>query len=168
MVKRHIMNATASAGNYDIVATGHNLDDEAAVLFANVFGWDTVQLLRQSPILPPRLGMPAKVKPFYRFYERETAAYAFLRGISYVTDECPFVEGSTTISYKNILNQMEDQSPGTKMRFVMNYLKTRQSGFFREEPNETLSAELQPCPGCGQATNSSNLCVFCRTMDRAA
>lgn len=165
MVKRHLMNETAVAGGYEVVATGHNLDDEAAVLFANVLGWNQEQLQRQSPTLPRRGGMPAKVKPFFRLYERETAAYALLQGIPYVYEECPFAEGSTSLSHKVILNQMEDQSPGTKMRFVMNYLKAKQSGFFLQETHAEIVAELHPCPKCGQATASPNFCVFCRTME---
>ncbi|MBV8234253.1 MAG: tRNA(Ile)-lysidine synthetase, partial [Acidimicrobiia bacterium] len=33
--KRHLFNQAAVDGGYDVVATGHNLDDEAAVLFGN-------------------------------------------------------------------------------------------------------------------------------------
>src|SRR5215217_6491454 len=33
--KRYVFNKAALDGGYDVVCTGHNLDDEAAVLFAN-------------------------------------------------------------------------------------------------------------------------------------
>ena len=36
-------------GGYDVVATGHNLDDEAAVLLGNVLRWDVEYLARQLP-----------------------------------------------------------------------------------------------------------------------
>ena len=35
LAKRHIMNRIARDLGYDVLATGHNLDDEAAVLFGN-------------------------------------------------------------------------------------------------------------------------------------
>ena len=60
-------------------ATGHNLDDEAAVLFGNVLRWDTEYLARQLPVLPARDGFPRKVKPLVRLSEREMAAYCVLR-----------------------------------------------------------------------------------------
>ena len=38
--KRHLFNSAALEHGYDVVATGHNLDDEAAVLLGNVLRWD--------------------------------------------------------------------------------------------------------------------------------
>ncbi|HVM66462.1 MAG TPA: tRNA(Ile)-lysidine synthetase, partial [Acidimicrobiales bacterium] len=54
--KRHLFNAAALEGGYDVVATGHNLDDEAAVLFGNVLRWNTDYLGRQLPVLPAEAG----------------------------------------------------------------------------------------------------------------
>jgi len=102
LVKRHIMNRVAYEGSYDAIATGHNLDDEAAVLMQNTLHWQAGYLARQAPVLPsthPRLAR--KVKPFVRLYERETAAYAIVRGIDYIYDECPHAKGSKTIFYKS-------------------------------------------------------------------
>ena len=99
--KRYLMNRAAVDHGYPVVATGHNLDDEAAVLFGNVLHWQMDPLSRQSPALAsthPKLAR--RVKPLYRLSERETAAYAFLRGIDYIVDECPFAKGATSIAHK--------------------------------------------------------------------
>lgn len=79
--KRHLFDRAAREGGYDAVATGHNLDDEAAVLFGNTLRWQTEYLARQRPTLPARNGFPRKIKPLVRLGERETAAYCVLRGI---------------------------------------------------------------------------------------
>ena len=50
LVKRHIMNQYCQDHGYDVLVTGHNLDDEASVLFSNVFNWNSDLLLRQSPV----------------------------------------------------------------------------------------------------------------------
>ena len=85
--------------------------------------WNGGYLVRQAPVLPAdKPGLARKVKPFCRLYERETAAYALVRGIEYIYDECPFAEGSTSIAHKEILNQMEKDSPGTKLQFYLNFL----------------------------------------------
>ena len=42
MTKRHIMNRMARQGGYAVLVTGHNLDDEAAVLFGNTINWQAV------------------------------------------------------------------------------------------------------------------------------
>ena len=45
--KRHLFDATAIDGGFEVVATGHNLDDEAAVLLGNSLRWDLDYLARQ-------------------------------------------------------------------------------------------------------------------------
>ncbi|MBI3762445.1 MAG: tRNA 2-thiocytidine biosynthesis protein TtcA, partial [Chloroflexi bacterium] len=88
--KRYIMNRAAYDGGYTVLVTGHNLDDEAAVLMQNTLHWQTGYLARQAPVLyANRPGLARKAKPFCRFYESETAAYALMRGIEYIYDECP-------------------------------------------------------------------------------
>ena len=78
--KRHLFDKAALEGGYDAVVTGHNLDDEAAVLFGNMLRWQTDYLGRQRPVLPARNGFPRKVKPLVRLAEREMAAYCVIRG----------------------------------------------------------------------------------------
>ena len=56
-------------------------------------------------------GLARKVKPLCRVYEREMAAYAIVRGIDYIYDECPHAVGSTTLPHKDLLNQMEENAP---------------------------------------------------------
>jgi uncharacterized protein (TIGR00269 family) len=164
LAKRHIMNRVARDGGYDVLATGHNLDDEVAVLFGNTLTWNSGYLVRQAPVLPAdKPGLARKVKPFCRLYERETAAYALVRGIEYIYDECPFAEGSTSIAHKEILNQMEKDSPGVKLQFYLNFLRAREQGLFAEQATRV---ELNACEKCGQPTSAPGLCAFCRLWER--
>jgi len=164
LIKRHVMNRVARDGGYDVLATGHNLDDEAAVLFGNALTWNAGYLLRQAPVLPAdKPGLARKVKPFCRLYERESAAYALVRGIEYIYDECPFAEGSTSIAHKEILNQMEKDSPGTKLQFYLSFLRAREQGLFAEQ---AAHVELNACEKCGQPTSAPGLCAFCRLWER--
>jgi tRNA-5-methyluridine54 2-sulfurtransferase len=159
--KRYLMNRTALDHGLPVVATGHNLDDEAATLFGSVMHWQTDALPRQSPALAsthPKL--VRRVKPLYRLSERETAAYAFLRRIDYIVDECPFAAGATSIAHKEILNRMEDASPGAKHNFLFGFLEKARPAFERAE-----RAELQECARCGQVTTST-VCAFCKLADQ--
>ena len=173
LAKRHIMNRIARDLGYDVLATGHNLDDEAAVLFANTLQWSGNYLLRQSPVLPGTPGLARKVKPLCRFYEREMASYAILRGIEYIYEECPFAVGSTSIYYKELLNRLETDKPGSKLIFYLRFLEARETGLFaaREEsmpnPSTALRASLHPCPNCGQPTSTDDLCSFCRMIEKS-
>ncbi len=166
LVKRHEMNRIARDFGYDVLATGHNLDDEAAILFSNTLQWNGDYLLRQGPVLDARDGLARKVKPLFRFYEREMAAYALLRGIEYIYEECPFAEGSTSTYYKELLNQLENQSPGSKQHFYTKFLAAKKKGLFAK-PTTEIVPELHLCPTCGQPTSSTVECSFCRMMTKA-
>jgi uncharacterized protein (TIGR00269 family) len=162
LVKRHEMNRIARDFGYDVLATGHNLDDEAAVLFGNTLIWAGEYILRQGPVLPEKPGLARKVKPLCRFYEREMLAYALLRGIEYIYDECPLSVGSTSIYYKEMLNRLENDRPGAKLSFYLTFLEARKMGLFVNR--EEIQAELHPCPNCGQPTSALELCSFCRMV----
>ena len=159
LIKRHEMNRIARQHQYDVLATGHNVDDEVAVLLSNVLHWQVGYLARQAPVLEEHDGLARKVKPLCRLYEREAAAYALIRGIDYIYEECPHVEGSTTIFYKELLNRLEVNSPGAKLQFYLSFLRARKEGLFQEQAEQV---ELHPCPACGQPTSVPGLCAFCR------
>ena len=163
LVKRHEMNRIARDYGYDVLATGHNLDDEAATLFSNTLQWNGDYLIRQHPVLPSRDGLARKVKPLFRFYEKEMAAYALLRGIEYIYDECPFAEGSTSTQYKELLNELENKHPGAKQHFFVKFLSAKKKGLFAE-PTEKIVPVLHICPVCGQPTSMEGECTFCRMM----
>jgi len=164
LVKRHEMNRIARDFGYDVLATGHNLDDEAAALFGNTLIWAKDYLLRQAPVLPGIPGLARKVKPLCRFYEREMLAYALLRKIEYIYDECPFSVDSKSIYYKELLNKLENDRPGAKLSFYLTFLDAHKTGLFAD--GERILTELHPCPVCGQPTSAADLCSFCRMMGK--
>jgi uncharacterized protein (TIGR00269 family) len=156
--KRYVFNRVALDHGFDVVATGHNLDDEAATLLGNTLRWQTEYIARQFPVLPQREGMVKKVKPLHRLSELETAAYAFLRGIDYVVEECPLVAGNTQLRYKEAMNSLESRSPGTKAQFFLGFVEKAAPMFAGADGGE---AELSPCERCGQPT-TGRFCAFCR------
>jgi uncharacterized protein (TIGR00269 family) len=166
LTKRYLMNRAAQEGGYDVLVTGHNLDDEAAVLFGNTINWAVGYLARQGPVLEETAdGLVRKAKPFCRFYERETAAYALLREIDYIYDECPYAEGATSIYYKELLNQMEEVRPGMKLSFYLSFLRAKKSGLFVHE-STLAKSELANCHTCGQPTSAPDQCAYCRTWEK--
>ena len=162
--KRHLFNQAAVDAGYDVVATGHNLDDEAAVLFGNVLRWSTEYLGRQLPVLPAGNGFVRKVKPLVRLGERETAAYCVVRGIDYIVEECPMAAGNKHLGYKAALNAIEEQSPGTKQAFYFGFLARASDRFVDDAAVEQEG--LQPCVRCGAPT-PGEVCAFCRLVERA-
>ncbi|HZS10758.1 MAG TPA: ATP-binding protein [Nitrospirales bacterium] len=164
-IKRYQFNHAAIANGYDVMATGHNLDDEAARLLGNVLHWQTEYLEKQGPSLPASMeGFAKKVKPLYRLSEREIAAYAVLNGIDYIVEECPMAKGAKVLLYKEMLNRLETESPGTKQAFYWGFLERQAS------PDSSMADRdrdvLHPCATCGQPTTAES-CGYCRMMARA-
>jgi uncharacterized protein (TIGR00269 family) len=175
--KRYEFNRAALEEGFEVLVTGHNLDDEAATLFGNVLHWNTEMLGRQGPVLAERVldagqkVLVRKVKPLVRLAERETAAYALLKGIDYVVEECPMVEGNTQHRYKEAITLLEEASPGTKHELYFGFLKRAVSRF----ADATRAEDVVACSNCGAPTialGSGNahghasgeaLCSFCRT-----
>lgn len=157
--KRYILNQAAEG--YDVLMTGHNLDDEVATLFGNVMQWQTEYLARQQPVLEKtESGLVRKVKPLIRVAERETAAYAVLTGIEYEVDECPMAGGNTINRYKEWINRLEADSPGIKAQFLFGFLE-RAQGLFEAHEDPVIVA----CSDCGRPTTGGS-CAFCRLRGR--
>ena len=165
--KRHLFDRAALDGGYDAVVTGHNLDDEAAVLFGNTLRWEAEYLARQLPVLPARHGFPRKVKPLVRLGERETAAYCVLRGIDYVVEECPMAAGNKHLGYKEALNAIEAASPGSKHAFYFGFLDRAAPRFADAAPASGEGEVLGTCSVCG-SPSTNDTCAFCRLVERTA
>lgn len=179
--KRYEFNRAALEEGFDILVTGHNLDDEVATLFGNVLHWNTDMLGRQAPVLEEKvLDVPGvgpsdagrldarrvfvrKTKPLVRVAERESAAYALLKGIDYIVEECPLVEGNTQHRYKEAITLLEESSPGTKQQMYFGFLK-RASARFAEDAATSL---VVACTECGAPTiehdSGEARCSFCKT-----
>ena len=161
--KRYILNKEAYERDFTVVAMGHNLDDEAATLLGNILHWEISSLARQSPSLPSKGdNLISRVKPLYTMTEREVAANAILRGISYIEEDCPNSIGAKSIIYKEAIDSIELNSPGTKHSLVSGFLD-------RIRPMMETSQDdfqLKDCSICGQPTTSET-CSFCRMWNNA-
>lgn len=158
-MKRHYFDRLAVDRGFPVVATGHNLDDEAARLMGNVLHWQMDHLARQQPVLQPtHERFVRKVKPLYRISEYESAVYAFFRGIDYIVDECPNSVGATQLLYKDMLNRLEAASPGSKLTFVQDFFRKGRAAFSREE-----TTPPQTCERCGMPSFGT-LCSFCKLV----
>jgi len=171
--KRYEFNRAALEEGFDILVTGHNLDDEVATLFGNVLHWNVDMLGRQGPVLEEKVvggatALIRKVKPLVRLAERETAAYALLCGIDYVIEECPLVDGNTQHRYKEAITLLEEASPGTKNHFYSGFLSRAKDRFDEEDEG----FELVACMQCGAPAARWNpqvepVCSFCKTKTTA-
>jgi len=156
IIKRHYFDRLAFEHGFPVLATGHNLDDEAARLLGNVLRWQVHHLAKQDPVMEStHERFVRKVKPLFRVSEYETAVYAFFRSIDYVVDECPNSFGATQVGYKDALNRLEAVMSGTKLAFVQEFLRTGRSAFAGYSDGAPRT-----CGRCG-APAFGSLCAFC-------
>ena len=161
--KRYAFNKVAVDHGYDVMLTGHNLDDEAATLLGNVLRWQDQFLARQHPVLPARgTNQVRKVKPLYRLSERETAAYCVVRGIDYVVEECPLVDGNTGHELKATLDALEATAPGLKAQFLFGFLDRHVDRFDDADGGDDVA--LGSCRRCSMPTTGET-CAFCRQRE---
>ena len=100
-LRRHLLNS--GARGFTKIATGHNLDDEAQSIMMNFFKGNLALAARLGPLtgVVEDARFVPRVKPLYFCYEKEVAAYAFLKN--------PFISNINSIindTFINIINQL--------------------------------------------------------------
>jgi len=166
MIKRYMMNRICMDKGYNVLVTGHNLDDEASALFGNILYWKKEYLWKKDIALEAKEGhLSRKVKPFFLCSEREAAAYAIMSGIDYVYEECPFSAGAKSLTYKGMLNTLEAKSPGTKLMFLKGYLRILKERAKNEIDPQEETRETKYCLNCGYPSYTEK-CTFCWTLEK--
>jgi len=155
MAKRYITNRVAIELSYDVLVTGHNLDDEVSVLLGNMLHWNMEYIHRQSPVLrKTHEKFVKKVKPLVFVGNDDVDMYAKLKGVDFVEENCPFSKGATSKVYSEIFRILDEKQPGIKPIFLM--------GFYREKARfKDGDVKLNSCKICGYPT-TDEICSFCK------
>lgn len=72
--------------------------------------------------------------------------------------------GNRHLAYKAALNAIEEQSPGTKASFYLNFIE-RMAPLLAGERAE--GDDLHPCQRC-RAPTTGEICAFCRVVEKSA
>lgn len=159
-LKRELLDIATVKEGFDVLATGHNLDDEAGRLLGNLMGHRDEYVKKQYPYLPsPHPKIPAKIKPLYRLEIKELLIYAELNKITPVEIDCPLSKGATSRKFKRALNFLEGEMPGIKRNFLFGYINRN------SPPNST--GKFRECINCGYPTHLElcNMCNIKRLLD---
>lgn len=144
------------SAEYDVIATGHNLDDEAQSILMNLLRNQTHLLSRLGPRTPSQEGIAARIKPFYTTPEREVRAYCLLKKITTNFSECPNVVKSFRWKVGEALNDLEQDRPGAKLAIVENFLEK----YYDENATSATSGTCSRCGG----PSSHSLCRACKLI----
>ncbi|MCD6409327.1 MAG: TIGR00269 family protein [Candidatus Verstraetearchaeota archaeon] len=160
MVKRYILNAETLALRANVLAVGHNLDDEFSVALHNMSLGDFEALRKGGPVLPEENGFARRIKPLYESYESEARLYAQILKLPSTTVKCPYSKGATTTRMKEATRRLEELYPGFKLRFMRFYVKKLKPLLV-----ERAEGVISRCAICGMPT-SGTICSFCRLRSR--
>jgi tRNA(Ile)-lysidine synthase TilS/MesJ len=158
LLKRQLLNRLTISEGFKVIATGHNLDDEAGRLLGNILRHRSQFFEKQYPYLPstdPR--MPSKLKPLYRLDAHEILTYTSVKSIAPLKMKCPLSRGATSHTIKHALSFLESEMPGTKRDFLFTYIDSR------KPPSDRST--FGTCQQCGQATYE-NLCSVCNLANQ--
>lgn len=157
-VKRQILGRIAAREGFSHIATGHNLDDEAARLLGNIVRHREQYIEKLYPYLPP-IGkqIPGRVKPLFRVEASEIRIYCRIKEIDFFSGTCPFSKGATSHIFQEALEFLEEQMPGTKRDFLLNFVKKHT--FPQPEKPQTM------CKKCGYPSYRT-VCSLCALKER--
>lgn len=158
--RRQSLNFAAREVGADYVATGLNLDDTAQSILMNVARGDVEKLARLGPHDHVQAGLVPRLQPLRMIPELEVYLYAMLRGIAFHDGTCPYAERAQRGRFREILNRLEAESPGTRHAIVSGYDRMRPLLQAKWPP-----ADLRPCARCGEPT-ANDVCKACELKAR--
>lgn len=158
--RRNALNRAARELGADHLATGLNLDDTAQSILMNVARGDVDRLARLGPHGRVQAGLVPRLQPLRAVPDKEVYLYAMLRGIRFYDGTCPYAERAQRGRFRDIVNRLEADSPGTRHAIVRGYDRLRPLLAER-----FAAAPLHACPECGEPTGGAR-CKACELKAR--
>ena len=160
VLRRRALNSAAKEIDADVVASGHNMDDEAQTVIMNVIRGDSKRIgmthrLRTHVVE----GLVSRVKPLIGLSERDIVAYAHHLELPYHDIPCPYYLEAMRNDLRTFLNDMEHKRPGT-------LLATLNSGEMIADAFNRVPATMvfNHCEKCGEPT-PRRVCKTCMLLD---
>ncbi len=157
IIKRYLMNKFAYENGFNVIATAHNLSDEAAFMLNNLYGGKLDYFLKQGPVIPEGPKLVKKVKPLYFLTEKENMVYSLINNLPVCHRECPNAKGNTQIKWKKALYLIDNEVPFFSYKFVRSMLNLKKYVKYERK------VEWQFCKICGYPTEARDgICAFCK------
>ena len=157
--RRKALNLAARKADADKLATAHTLDDETQTILLNIFHGDVWRLAKEKPVtdeVHPKL--VRRIKPLCEIPERETALYAYVRGIRFQSRPCPYASEALRNDVRRMLNRIEEKHLGMKFTIFKSVERIRPA------LQEAAKAEgLKECADCGEPT-TERICRTCQML----
>jgi uncharacterized protein (TIGR00269 family) len=159
VLRRKALNLAAREIKADKLATAHTLDDETQTMLLNILHGDVLRIAKEKPLTDeahPKL-VP-RAKPFCEIPERETALYAYVKGVRFQSSRCPYAADALRNDARMMLNTMEEKHPGMKYTVFKSIEKIRPA-----LESTARSEGLGECVECGEPT-TEKICRTCQLL----
>ena len=158
--RRRALNEAAERVEADVIATGHNLDDEAQTMLMNIMRGDSRRIARTNvPRSRSVEGLVPRVKPLTELSERDIVAYSHNLGLIYHDVPCPYAGEAYRNDLRVFLNDMEHKRPGTLLA-ILRSAETMTEAFL----NLPTDGDLQLCEKC-KTPSPSKICKVCKMLE---
>ena len=160
VLRRRALNIAAKRASADKIATAHTLDDEIQTFLLNMLHGDPLRALRSGPVFKSENPwFTPRVKPFCEVLERESILYAYVNGIRFQEDSCPYASEALRNDVRVYLNRMEEKHPGIKYTLFRSIERIRK--IVAESPERI---HLRRCKICGEPTTDT-ICQVCKILN---
>jgi len=157
--KRYLFNRIAYDFDFDVVVTGHHLDDELNFICHNLINWNLEYLYKQGPKQDKEGMFVKKVKVLYEVEEKEIKAYADLLNIPYYKGCCELADNQKTKRYYFFWEELSKYNPQLKIQFIRGFLKNKKV-FKTNNKNHIKECKVCTFP------SSRDICSFCAIWNK--
>jgi len=158
--RRRALNVAAQNLEADVIAMGHNLDDEIQTVLMNILRGDSARIARTN--VPRNMsveGFVPRIKPITEITERDVIAYAHYLKLPYHDVPCPYAEEAYRNDVRSFLNDMEYKRPGTLLAALQSSESMTKA--FRQNSTKW---KFTHCQKCG-APSPSKFCKVCEMLE---
>ena len=158
--RRFCLNTKTKELGVNKLVTGHNLDDMAQSILMNFTNGDMQKLARLGPHTRIQPGLVPRIMPLRTIPEKEIMLYAIVKNIEFHNAECPYSTRALRGSFRQIVDTLEDSTPGTRHSILNSY-----EGIKELLLEQYPAIKLNTCPTCGEPT-SQRTCKTCLLKKR--
>jgi uncharacterized protein (TIGR00269 family) len=152
ILRRKALNVAAKNAHASVLATAHNLDDEAQSILMSLMRGNVKLLNKKSQELN---GFVRRIKPLCLIPEREMVLYAYLKHVRFQSIPCPYANTSLRNDVRGFLDIVDEKHPGMKFSLM--------SAINRLQLADHDESSLQACQSCGEPS-SGPLCRSCQVL----
>lgn len=160
VLRRRALNLATDRLNANVIALGHNLDDVVQTFLLNVVHGNVWNLARFNVAGADSEGLFVhRVRPLCLVPEKETAFYAYVKGIKFQIVPCPYASEALRNDMRFWLNRLEQRHAGSLFTVFRSFEKISKS-------MELKAKAFSLCRKCGEAcAKGRDVCVACGFLE---